>query len=63
MKIAYKKIYYKENKRFILFRYFKDYRINEQDLSEVLRFNTLKEARNYLKFKGVIIEKLKGGNG
>ena len=54
--ISYKKIYFKDNKRFILFKYYfsREYHINETDAENILDFKSLKEARDYLRNKGVL---------
>jgi hypothetical protein len=55
LKLSSKKFYFKGKDRYILFKYFKDknYYINETDLENVLKFNSLKQARDYLREKGV----------
>ena len=55
LKLSSKKIYFKDNVRFILFKYknSKTYMINETNHENLLKFNSLKQARDYLREKGV----------
>jgi hypothetical protein len=57
-KFSSRKIYFKGDIRYILFKYFKEkfYYINETD-KEIQKFNGLKEARDYLRKEGIILNK------
>lgn len=56
--LSSKKIFFKDNKRYILFKYFrnKNYFINETD-KEIQKFKNLSEARAYLREQGLILTK------
>jgi hypothetical protein len=54
--ITYKRLFEKDNKRFILFKYNKEkeYNINETGQEQILKFSSLKKANDYLRVKEVL---------